>query len=33
MVLTRNIPYNAGFFIAVLSGIAAGFIMKTIKGG
>ncbi len=32
MVLTRNVPYNAGFFIAVLSGITAGFLIKNRKG-
>ncbi len=32
MVLTQNVPYNGGFFIAVLSGIAAGVLMKNRKG-
>lgn len=28
MVLTRNLPYNSGFFIAVFSGMAAGYFIK-----
>ncbi len=32
MILTRNFPYNSGFFISVFIGIAVGFIMKTKNG-
>ncbi len=29
MILTRNFPYNSGFFISVFTGIAAGYMIKT----
>ncbi len=28
MIITENLPYNTGFFIAVFGGIAAGFLLK-----
>ncbi len=33
MISVKNLPYNSGFFIAVFSGITAGFIYKSITGG